>query len=106
MKKSDLRSGMIITLRNGSTFLLVDTLKCGLLGINNNEYFTLTFQKEDLTHKVTKFRDIIKIQEITYESNGHFDNWKYAPEIWNESTRKMTVKEISQILGYKVEIVE
>lgn len=87
--KQDLKVGDRITLRNGSSRIL-DGYMIG----------TLTYDEinEDLTNSgyLGSCLDIVKVERPK----------KYKTIYEREKARKMTVKEISEALGYEVEVVD
>lgn len=87
--KQDLKVGDRITLRNGSSRIL-DGYMIG----------TLTYDEinEDLTNSgyLGSRLDIVKVERPK----------KYKTIYEREKARKMTVKEISEALGYEVEVVD
>lgn len=65
MNKSDLKDGMVVTLRHGEECLIVNDML-----IKNNFRFNMFLEEynEDLTHKKSKNRDIVKVQGFNKES--------------------------------------
>ena len=71
MTKSELKTGYIVTLRNGSEYIVMldsvsDLYKCDII-VNSklNVWDVLSVYNEDLTNKEFKALDIIKV-EIPY----------------------------------------
>ena len=64
MNKSDLINGLVVTLRLGEECLVV-----GNMLIKNNFRFSMSLNSfnEDLTHKESKYSDIVKVQQLNKE---------------------------------------
>ncbi len=105
MTKSDLKTGYIVTLRNGNDYVVIldsvsDLYKCDII-VNSklNVWDVLSVYNEDLTNKEFKALDIIKV-EIPYHPLA-FQNVSYKNEkrklLWerNEMSSKSD-KEIMQ----------
>ena len=80
MNKSDLKDGMVVTLRHGEECLIVNDML-----IKNNFRFNMFLEEynEDLTHKKSKNRDIVKVQDFNKESvlweRGKEVDWSKVP---------------------------
>ena len=99
MKKNDLKSGMVVELRDGSLGLVVDNI----VMLSDNDFIDLRFYNDNLTANYCF--DIVKI----YNRNNHtFKNWhKNLELIWQrKEVKEMTVEEISKALGYEVKVVK
>lgn len=83
MKKSDLKSGMIIETRGGELGLLVDT-NLGLLIQFDDTYEVLDGYDDDLSAKDYIRYDIIKVREITSRHHVCRDEFKKACIIWGK----------------------
>ena len=111
MTKKDLRTGHIVTLRNGIKYMVMrqaqtDTSNHDILAKEAGFMFLHNFT-ESLESKNGKVLDIVKVEcaigfvdllvpigSVEYET------------IWErEEPKQMTVAEIEAILGYKVEII-
>lgn len=98
MKKSDLKSGMVVETRNGNRYLLVEHRgKIFLLGYDGFNY--MSSYEEDLTMISNPDYDIDKVW------NGFPSSFKYLaafdPEraVWTrEETREITAEEAFRIL--------
>lgn len=105
MKKSDLRSGMIVRLRNGKLYVTME-VEGHLIITNKNSWNPLDNYKEDLTEK-NNFAQL-DIVEIYRGFGGNLDlMFKVTPEerIWVRNPKqKMTVSQIEKELGYEIEI--
>jgi len=114
MTKSALKTGMIVTLRNGKKFeVYIDavtyTCSCGSDVITDGKkWSSLAEYNEDLTYPGHTDHDIVMVEYV----GGRTDLYAGATDektldiIWKrEDTKKMTVAEIEAILGCKVEII-
>lgn len=120
MKKSELRTGMIVTLRSGNEYVFfkdfaVDDDYCMK---NDNEGIIVNGQlpswariknySNDLKHNTYQDLDIVKVEipshpyaftNIPYDKRDRKLMWE------RKEPKKMTVAEIEAILGYKIEVV-
>ena len=103
----ELKEGMIIECRNGHRFLLrkVDD---NLIGSNNTGYIDIDYDKDLNENKY--YQEDFDIMKI-YESNacvlGNLFNNDYLECIWErKEPKKMTLAQISEALGYEVEIID
>lgn len=118
MKKSDLRTGHIVTTRNGSEYVVYQGVEIRgtiegkvLVGKKENKSWEpLDNYKEDLTHCFISDFDIVKVEEaysvfvlqdIDYMRDNRKTIWKREKE-----PKEMTVAEIENLLGYPVKIVK
>ena len=106
--KMELKEGMIIECRNGDRYLL-RKFGDGLIGSNNTKYTYIDYDEDLNENKYCQEDfDIMKI----YESKANmlknlFDN-KYLTCIWKrkKEPKKMTLAQISEALGYEVEVID
>ena len=105
--KMELKEGMIIECRNGNRYLLrrVDDV---LIGSNFDEWIKATYDEnlcENYFHDKTF--DIMKIyMSKSTQLKNLFDN-NYITCIWNrKEPKKMTLAQISEALGYEVEVID
>lgn len=127
MKKSDLKTGMIIETRNGREYVVfIDTCKPKyivtedyydeqgrislIINYNSHKWTSLSYYDEDLCrNNGDKSSDITKVyipvhpysfMDITYEDGRNL--------IWErpEPIKEMTMKELEEHFGCKVKIVE
>jgi len=110
MKKSDLKTGMVVQMRNGKHFRVFLNTNDGDFISGSNEWNPLGAYREDFT-STSSFNslDIVKVYDTgAYELAQDPLDLDRADVIWVESepeeTRKMTLEEIEEVLGYKVEI--
>ena len=103
----ELKEGMIIECRNGDRYLL-RTACSELVASSNDKYISLNYDEELNENKYfNKDFDIMKI----YESNacvlGNLFNNDYLECIWErKEPKKMTLAQISEALGYEVEVID
>lgn len=108
MTKSELKTGHVVTYRNGEKRAVYkDTCYGADYLTDGHTYRNLYNYKEDLTCSTDPMCDIVKV-----ESTGRFVDIARDPNgfsgivIWERPTpKKMTVSEIESILGYKIEII-
>ena len=104
MTKSDLKTGYIVTLRNGNDYVVIldsvsDLYKCDII-VNSklNVWDVLSVYNEDLTNKEFKALDIIKV-EIPYHPLA-FQNVSYKNEkrklLWER--KEMSSKSNKEIM--------
>lgn len=116
MTKSDLKTGMRVTYRNGQTAIVL--LGCdfsGAIASGENELFVnhktqfwmrLDTLENDLTYPDDETMDIIKIEipDHPYEIFEEFGNYVTA---WvRQEPKLITIAEIEKLLGYPFKIVE
>lgn len=103
--KSDLKNGDVIVQRNGTVEILIKDLDC--MVVSNGGFNSLSRFNEDLTWTDDKEYDVIKVYRPSCASNCCFNNYKYGKLIYErKETKEMTVKEISDALGYDVKIIK
>ena len=103
----ELKEGMIIECRNGHRYLLrkVDD---NLIGSNNTGYIDIDYDKDLNENKYCQEDfDIMKIYETkAYVLEDLFNN-DYLECIWErKEPKKMTLAQISEALGYEVEVID
>ena len=113
MTKSDLRTGMIITYREGRRGMVYLNVYPAMMNNSNdiivdegNGWMRLADYNEDLTCKNYDKYDIVKIESAPNALwfPTPFDKEMKTKVLW-ERTKKMTISEIEDILGYKIEII-
>lgn len=117
MTLNDLKTGMIVTWRNGEkATVLRDTIFFKSLLMTNrdllvpcsgNSWTTLTNYNDEFKNKFIPSYDIVKVEVPTHPFYC-FDYERkdfHSEVVWEESAVKMTVAEIENKLGYKIEIV-
>lgn len=105
--KMELKEGMVVECRNGNRYLLrkVDDV---LIGSNFDGWIKATYNEnlcENYYHDETF--DIMKIYiSKSLKLEGLFDN-NYLTCIWKrKEPKKMTLAQISEALGYEVEVID
>lgn len=118
MTKSELKTGMIVTRRDGKKLTVYRNCACSFTHPSHNDVFVdasisswspFEHYTEDLisTHGYKEF-DIVKVElaHHPYDFNKYPSFAKVDEIIWSrDEPHKMTVAEIESILGYKVEII-
>lgn len=109
MTKSDLRTGMLVTFRNGKkmcVYLNVDTSLCKSQNVLTDGVTWMDFDyvNDDLTNLSSSYFDIMEIEVPIIATDIPYHNG--TKSIWQrQKPKKMTVAEVEKILGYKVEII-
>ena len=118
MTKSELKTGMIVTRRDGKKLTVYRDCACSFAHHIHYDVFvdasTFSWEPfnsyaEDLTSKngYNEF-DIVKVELVhhPYDFNRFPDDAHIEEILWTrDGAKKMTVEEIENVLGYKVEIV-
>lgn len=120
MKKSDLTTGYVVMLRNGTEFSVAlntnfisnpnDNFRDILFNGERKEWYSLNGYTEDLLHKdgVHSY-DIVKVYKtlcpqtlsaINYEKSNRKLLWQ------REEPKELTIKQIEEILGYSIKIIK
>ena len=105
--KMELKEGMIIECRNGDRYLLRTT--CGeLVASSNDKYISLDYDEELNENKYfAKDFDVMKIYTSKAFILNSLFNDKYLECIWErKEPKKMTLAQISEALGYEVEVID
>lgn len=107
MKKSDLKNGMIVEIRDEEFYMYLETdnfkvfaQECGHLRFDDYE--------EDLTNSDgDEDYDIIAIYEPKEPYQAKEECWDEATKIWErKETKELTVAQLEELLGHKVKIVK
>lgn len=120
MKKSDLKTGYIVTQRNGSekvVFLGIDTIDRGQLDCivneNTSNWQNLDTFNDDLTSKFISYFDIMKVEKPFHPYCLQNLNRRYSfasktrELLWErDSVKEMTVADVEALVGCKVKIVK
>lgn len=105
--KIELKEGMIIECRNGNRYLLRQ-IDDELIGSSNTGYIGLHYDKKlNENQYFIEDYDIMKVYASeAFILNSLFDD-DYLECIWErKETKKMTLAQISEALGYEVEVVD
>ena len=118
MKKSDLKTGYIVTTREGEEYMVylnVDTLFTQnddiIVKSTGRCWNKLQFYKEDLTYYDSESEryDIVKVEKANHPyclQDMNYDR-SFRETLWErEEPKEMTVAEIEKLLGYPVKIVK
>lgn len=110
MRKSDLRSGMVIELRNGLRYLLVD-FNGKLNGIRDEGWHFIYGYREDMTYSKTSEFDVVKVWKPTPRSLEGIKELSDEEAVWiREETREITAEEafraLREFFGGPVSITE
>lgn len=107
--KMELKEGMIVECRNGNRYLLRN-VRGDLLLSANKGWTEYTYDNNFIDIGENTFNGDYDIMKI-YESKAHtlehlFDN-QYLTCIWErKEPKKMTLAQISEALGYEVEVID
>ena len=120
--KDDLKTGMIVTFRNGTRCLVMRDISYPLrvnadgctnffIGLDDSETWTyFDNYGDDLTNIFSKTFDIVKVERVEYPIDIlHREKWERheAIVVWERiEPKKMTLAEIEKELGYPVEVVK
>lgn len=114
MKKFDLRTGHIVTTRDGYQYMVFLNAMAGMTGgmdvlVRDGGFTYLCNYDDDLRNDSDYRFDIIKVEAVTgpLDFGKSVNNVRTARTLWERTDpkKKMTVAEIEKILGYGVEIV-
>jgi hypothetical protein len=118
MKKSDLKQGALVQMRNGNMYILIGKK---FVNLRNGGFMPLENYNEDLltcyptiepiVENNSKY-DVMKVFNSSLEHQGYHTyisgcsfkwTWERKEE---EPSKELTVGEIEKLLGYKVKIVK
>ena len=105
--KMELKEGMIIECRNGERYLL--RTACGeLVASSNNKYMSIDYDEElNENRYFDKDFDVMKIYTSNALILNNLFNDTYLECIWErKEPKKMTLAQISEALGYEVEVID
>lgn len=112
MKKSDLKTGMVVETRNGEKYLVMLNPDCEdmeLINFNGG-YMPLYYYNNELipAKLFTRDFDVVKVYSVGWTIRDLLSD-KECMEfklIWKrEEQKEMTIEEIEAELGYKIKIV-
>lgn len=107
--KKDLVAGKhVVVTADGDVGLVVDVKGELWVCFDNDTTMELCDQEEDLSYPDDEALDIVEVYQLESSNIGRLFNLKSHTLVWKkEETRKeMTIKEIEEALGYKIEIVD
>jgi len=118
MKKSELKQGALVQMRNGNVYILigkkfVNLKNGGFMPLENyNEDLLTSYPTIEPLYDVNSKYDVMKVFNSSLEHQGYrtyisgcsFEwTWERKEE---EPSKELTVGEIEKLLGYKVKIVK
>ena len=119
--KDDLKTGMIVTFRNGTRCLVMRDISYPLrvhhegctnflIGLDDSETWTyFDNYRDDLTNMFSKTFDVVKVERVEYPLDIlHREKCELheAIVVWERiEPKKMTLAEIEEELGYSIELV-
>ena len=89
MKKSDLKQGALVQMRNGNVCMLIGEK---FVNLTDGEYMPLERYDDDLYFKTDEY-DVIKVFDSSFEHEGYYFYIRNVDEI---------EKILDKLLGYKV----
>jgi len=93
MKKSDLKQGALVQMRNGNVCMLIGKK---FVNLTDGEYMPLEGYDDDLYFKTDEY-DVIKVFDSSFEHEGYYYYIRNVGEI---------EKILEILLGYKVKIIK
>lgn len=107
MKKSDLKTGMVVECRSGDKFMYLKTEDSCEAFIAQECYLVTDNFTDDLKSMSFEKYDIMKIYQADRAYQPSEDCWNRMQLVWErQEPRKMTLAEIEKELGYPVEVEE
>lgn len=107
MKKSDLKTGMVVELRDGTMCMVLLDTPCGDVFVNVNGWSDMNSYDDDWRCFPLIYRgfDIIRVYSAESAYQMVFSRWGDMKMIWErKEPNKMTLAEIEAELGYPVEV--
>ena len=111
MKKSDLKTGMVVETRNGEKYLVMLEPDCGgreLINFSRGYMSLSSYNDELMLEKSYEELDIMKVYSVGISISWLLSDKKSMKFklIWERNEPKeMTIAEIEKELGYKIKIV-
>lgn len=107
MKKSDLRNGSIVEIRNGDKYMFISDAKNkyaknSLISLKDGGYLDLDHYNDDLKDRYNNNYDIVKICQNDYVGNNFRDHVIKNTDNWTWERQEevvMTISEIEEKLG-------
>ena len=119
MTKSELKTGMVVTTKEGHKYRVYRNIATEYNNVSDKgndvlvgslaDWLRLENYNDNLTHKLYKEYDIMKVELVNhpYDFIKDLDNVKIAETLWErQEVKELTVAEISKLLGYEVKIVK
>lgn len=109
MKKEDLKVGMVVKTREGGLYMLMrrDNVDYDLVLSNTRSWINFKNLNNDLTHILHEELDIMQVYGfVNNPTNTTIVSTDDRNILWErERKKKMTIAQIEDILGYKIEVV-
>lgn len=105
MKKSDLKDGMIVELRDGRLFVVVH-LANELLLVRHESLYPFDCYDDDLKYTVTDRLDVVAVYEGVTSSIKDIIGSNVQRVVWSRKEKEVTMKEVCEKFGCQVKIVE
>ncbi len=126
MNLSDLKTGMVVTHRDGVEGIVVRNVYLSpnsskdVIILQDGAVMPLSFYKADLTHSILanfcidKVEAVVRdsdIAEVLFPTLTRYEDGSETPKerevLWERIVpRKMTLEEVEKLLGFKIEIVK
>lgn len=108
MKKSDLKIGYVVKLRNGNLCMILPNSHDELCLSGPDDWKPVSEFWDDLTNRLNTDKDVVEVYGRSGSNQHAHKVCTYRRELlWKRSeAKKMTVAEICKELGYDVEIVK
>ena len=120
MKKSDLKTGMIVTLRNGEKYMVFLNASRSvhmspedvLVSVDGRYWFDLNGVNENLSDNKNSHYDIMKVEQVKTTTDIvytllHHDAKCLTNVLWERKEKKRyTYAQLKEILGEEFEIVK
>lgn len=111
MKKSDLKTGMVVETRNGNKYLVLldnpDAPNMNLINFKGG-FLQLAFYDEDMIiQSAGRAYDIMSVYTLQDSIYNLFKERRLRYKLlWErDEPKEMTIAEIEEVLGYKIKIV-
>ena len=104
MKKSELKSGMVVESRNGNRYVLIEIFG-ELTLVRDGGWNYIDNYNEDLNNSIHDL-DIVNVYDGIRAGFEEITNVSGSRLLWSRyEKKKMTVSQIEKQLGYEIEIV-
>ena len=114
MKKSELKIGMVIKVRNGGVYVVMRDANDKLIAVNNDGWLNLeTYHTENLDYynrydNEWDIMEVYSLPSLEYQLcfNNIFNLTKRTLIYTRPTPKKLTIAEIENLLGYPIQIVK
>ena len=104
--KEDLKTGDIVTYRNGKQGIIFPEYD-GIISDDFNNYINFNSIMFDLINVQNSEWDIMKVQRVKHIHYFTKSHWNEAPVIWErQEIAEMTLEEVCKALGKEIKIVK